>query len=90
MIIKSDLCYISLYTSSEMLKFKSRYDLNYVIGIIYDGYIIKPPRCKMCGEYVIIDTYTGYAQCDHCANLSKVYYNESINLREDWSEYSGD
>lgn len=86
---KKTILYLSVYKAEDMVKFKSLDDVKYVLGVNYKGDIIKPPRCKVCGEYVIIDAYSGYAQCDDCGKIQKVYISNSINLRKGWDEYNG-
>lgn len=82
---KNKQMFYSLYSASEMRSFKSKSDLLYVIGVVIDGAIIKPPRCRVCGEFVFVDSSTGYTQCTHCNNMTKFYYNDSINIRKEWS-----
>lgn len=81
--------FYSAYTAEEMLNFTHYTDLHYVVGIVLNGKIIKPLKCKSCGEYLYIDDYTGYGQCSHCGDMFRVYYSNKLNARNDWSCYNG-
>lgn len=78
--------YISAYPSSEMVKFKSISDVHYVVGIV-DSTILKPARCKVCGEFVYMDTKLGLYQCSHCNKTGTLYKSETLNLRKEWEVY---
>lgn len=76
--------YVSMYPSSDMRKFHSMEDVYYVVGIVVNNTIVKPPRCPICGEYIFIDFNTGYGQCSHCGEIRTLYFNEVLALSKKW------
>ena len=77
---------LSMYTSKEMSKFKSKEDLHYVLGLFDKNTktIISPPKCKICGSFVYIDFEIGLGQCSHCGKVGKVYTSDNISLKKEW------
>lgn len=65
-------------------------DLLYVVGVIINKNIIKPPRCKIDGEFVYIDEYSNYYQCDYCSRFGRLYVGDSLDNFDNWKEFNYD
>lgn len=76
--------FLSTYSSKEMREFTES-DLMYVLGYSFKGELIKPVRCRKCGEFSFIDPVLHLAQCPYCNSISKIYCNETPDLEKDWS-----
>ena len=72
--------YISAYSKEELARL-SKDDFVYVIGIIFKDVIIKPPRCKICGGFLLEDSL--YGQCTDCGRFYKLYLSNNL---KDWHE----
>jgi len=77
--------FISSYSPSEMDKMNYD-DLSYIVGLIVNKIIVKPPRCRIDGEFAYIDEYSGYFQCEHCGRFGKLYIGKSLDDFSDWRE----
>lgn len=77
--------FISCYSPDIMDKM-SFDDVIYIVGLIINKNIIKPPRCNIDGEFTYIDEYSGYMQCSHCGRFSKLYIGNSLDDFSDWRE----
>lgn len=81
--------YISCYKPKDMEKM-SFDDVTYVVGLIVNKTVIKPPKCKVDGEYVYIDEYSDYYQCEYCSRYGKLYVGDSLEDFSKWELFEYD
>lgn len=77
--------YYSLYSQDELSNM-SKDDVEYVLGYGYINDILRPPRCKKCGEFTYLDFTMGYSICDYCNSISKFYINSTQNIFKNWND----
>ena len=77
--------FISCYKPKDMQRMCLD-DLVYIVGLVVDKTIIKPPKCKVDGDFVYIDSYSCYYQCDHCGKFGKLYVGDTLHDFKDWRE----
>lgn len=77
--------FISCY-SPEIMDKMSLDDVVYVVGLLVGKIIVKPPRCKVDGDFVYIDEYSGYYQCENCGRFGKLYIGKSLDDFSEWRE----
>jgi hypothetical protein len=75
--------FLSCYKPKDMEKMTLD-DLVYIVGLEVDKVIIKPPKCKVDGDYVYIDTDTGYYQCSYCDRFGRIYIGDSLDDFSTW------
>jgi hypothetical protein len=77
--------FISCHKPKDMQKM-SLDDLTYIVGLVINKNIIKPPKCKIDGEYVFIDINSGFYQCEYCGRFGKLYMGDSLDDFSNWGE----
>lgn len=77
--------FLSCYKPSDLEKM-SLDDITYVVGLEVNKVIIKPPKCRIDGDFVYIDEYSGWYQCSHCNKFGKLYLGDSLDDFSEWRE----